>query len=677
MSGNGNGNGKVCTISRDEERANLREAMDENPLIQGCDDPSLEFIRELFPGYHISRLVGRGGQGAVYEAWKDGETGTVAIKVLRDGPISSRRQERRLRREIRLLGRLNHPGIVKVYDSGTIQGRPYLVMPYVLGCPINDHALADGLDLRQRIELFLEVCDAVSAAHAKGIVHRDLKPANILVECEIDKKDFTEENHVRLLDFGLAKDLSEDPGDYTPSSDVSLTGQRVGTARYSSPEQMSGASVGVQSDIYSLGVVLFELLSDELPYVPTPAMRGYIDLITKGERHSLRNAIRKHIKETQYPFFPYKPKDVGRDLETVLDTAMAIDTEFRYETVDEFAEDLRRYIAGKPVKAHIGVGQRIRSVKRAYRRKFAAAAVIALVATSSTIGMFSWQNAKEAERRAQEAERAAYAVIGVAAFVRMAEHHTHASEFDRAKATLLEAVALSEAIPPLDSEGYRPVYTAYHDLADLAFRSNDLDTARTYSQQAIGIVDTMRREFPSDQLWFRLEGFSHKLRGRIAYAEEDWSTALRHFERMLEVRDELLSSAPSLVGHQIEVVNACAWVSKAARRSGQCGYAIDISSKAIAINTVLAREYPGDAVHQMRLSRSEADLGTAFMCQNTSYGNAEATSWFTAARIRLTDLQAENLFGSRKNDAADLIASIDYNQSMINQGENLSSVPAP
>ena len=81
MSGNGNGNGKVCTISRDEERANLREAMDENPLIQGCDDPSLEFIRELFPGYHISRLVGRGGQGAVYEAWKDGETGTVAIRT--------------------------------------------------------------------------------------------------------------------------------------------------------------------------------------------------------------------------------------------------------------------------------------------------------------------------------------------------------------------------------------------------------------------------------------------------------------------------------------------------------------------------------------------------------------------------------------------------------------------
>ena len=210
MSAKGNGNGKECTISRDEELAYLRQAMEGNPLLQGRNDPSLESIRELFPGYHISRLVGRGGQGAVYEAWKDGETQMLAIKVMRDWPIASRRQEKRFRREIRLLQRLNHPGIVKVHDSGTIKGKPYLVMPFVLGCPINEHAIADGLNLRERIELFLQTCAAVSAAHAKRIVHRDLKPANILVHCMIDEEDSTEENYIRLLDFGLAKDLSEE-----------------------------------------------------------------------------------------------------------------------------------------------------------------------------------------------------------------------------------------------------------------------------------------------------------------------------------------------------------------------------------------------------------------------------------------------------------------------------------
>ncbi|MCH7924622.1 MAG: protein kinase, partial [Planctomycetes bacterium] len=122
MLGNGNGNGKELTLSRDEELAILREAMRENPLMQGYDDPALEFIRESFPAYTVTRCIGRGGQGAVYEAWKDGESGTVAIKVMNDGIIATRRQRRRFQREIKLLSRLNHPGIVAIHDSGTIAG---------------------------------------------------------------------------------------------------------------------------------------------------------------------------------------------------------------------------------------------------------------------------------------------------------------------------------------------------------------------------------------------------------------------------------------------------------------------------------------------------------------------------------------------------------------------------
>ena len=393
-----NGNGKCISVGDEGMCELIRETMADMALISSRHDhdAGLAFTRESLPGYEIVESIGSGGQGKVYKAYKKGEKRSVAIKVLLDGPFANRRQERRLWREIKLLRRLNHPGIITVHDSGSIRGRPYLVMPFVYGCPIGVHALADGLDLRQRIALFLEVCDAVSAAHAKGIVHRDLKPGNIMVDSE---------GRVRLLDFGLAKDMSGN--DDTASSELSMGGQRVGTARYSSPEQIMGETVDVQSDIYSLGVVLFELLSDEMPYAQDDAICSDFDRITRGERLRLREAIRISTKESSL-LCCYTPKDVGRDLETVLDTAMAIDPELRYATVDEFAEDLRRYIDRKPVKAQIGVGQRIRSRFKAYRVKLGVAVMLVLIAIASTIGMtMALHKVKESERKIQEVARIA------------------------------------------------------------------------------------------------------------------------------------------------------------------------------------------------------------------------------------------------------------------------------
>ncbi|MCH8149804.1 MAG: tetratricopeptide repeat protein, partial [Planctomycetes bacterium] len=330
----------------------------------------------------------------------------------------------------------------------------------------------------------------------------------------------------------------------------------------------------------------------------------------------------------------------------------------------------RRYLDGKSINAQISVGRRIRARARAYRRKLVAVAVIAAFAVVSSIAAIAIYEKREVERNAIETERTAQAVLGVTAFVRLAERDVLDRNIDRAKEALLAAVELSDAIPATDPEAHRPVYTAYHDLADLAFRQKDLESALKYSEKAIDIVDTMRREFPADQLWFRLEGFSHKLRGRIAYAQDDWPTALDHFESMLEVRDELLSGAPSLVGHQIEVVNAFAWVGKAARHNGQLAYAIEIFNRAVEINTGIAGDYPGDVVHQVRLSRSENDLGVALMSQHTTYGNADAKKWLTPARARLSALLDANSLGTRKNDATDLLAQINHNLKIINRVKN-------
>ena len=645
MSAKGNGNGKECTISRDEELAYLRQAMEGNPLLQGRNDPSLESIRELFPGYHISRLVGRGGQGAVYEAWKDGETQMLAIKVMRDWPIASRRQEKRFRREIRLLQRLNHPGIVKVHDSGTIKGKPYLVMPFVLGCPINEHAIADGLNLRERIELFLQTCAAVSAAHAKRIVHRDLKPANILVHCMIDEEDSTEENYIRLLDFGLAKDLSEEPGDYTPSSDVSLTGQGVGTARYSSPEQISGASVGVQSDIYSLGVVLFELLSDELPYVPTPAMRSYIDLITRGDRRSLREAIRQHIRDTDYPLFPYRPKDVRRDLETV-----------RYATVDEFADDLRRYIAGEPVKAHIGVGQRIRSVKRAYRRKLAAAAVIALVATSGTVAAFAWRGKQEMARTSQSA-------LFLAGFVRQASDHFDNRKPDKAIETLQQAVEVLSLVPATDPLVCRQAYQAYYNLAEYHFKTDHPDEASLYCEKAIKLSDALQRSDPSDLLFMRLGSYSHRLSGLVAYAQGNWGKAIQDFENMLTVRELLADREPGVAHRAQEIADAHTNIGKAARRDGQLDKALKHDTAACSIFANLMHANPRKFDYVIRLSNAELRLSIGHMLHRTRDHDSTAIEILARARNRLTELTVES--PGLKNRIIDELGTIDKNVDIL------------
>ncbi|MCH8149805.1 MAG: serine/threonine protein kinase, partial [Planctomycetes bacterium] len=248
---------------------------------------------------------------------------------------ASRRETRRFWREIEILRRLDHPGIVTVYDSGKVNGSPYLVMECINGVQIDGIATVTGMNLRNRIELFLQACDAVSAAHSKGIIHRDLKPANILVESVFpdDEDDDSEEMFVRLLDFGLAKDLSDLSEFGTPSSSLSITGCRVGTARYSSPEQIKGRPVAVQTDIYSLGVVLFELISGELPYIQNENEYGDVALVMHGRRRGLRDAVKAtHVLDPA--LCPYAPKEIGRDLETILDTATAVEPDLRYATVD-------------------------------------------------------------------------------------------------------------------------------------------------------------------------------------------------------------------------------------------------------------------------------------------------------------------------------------------------------
>src|SRR3984885_10487144 len=206
-----------------------------------------------FGPYRIVRLLGEGGMGVVYLAEREDLRSLVAIKLLRDAWLSPARRER-FAIEQRTLAQLNHPSIARLYDAGILaDGTPWFVMEYVDGLQLTEYCRQRKCSIDQRLRLFHAVCEAVLYAHQNAVIHRDLKPSNILVK---------NDGSVRLLDFGIAKQIdgADAPADQT------RTALRLMTPAYASPEQIRGERVGIQTDVYSLGVILYELLAERLPF---------------------------------------------------------------------------------------------------------------------------------------------------------------------------------------------------------------------------------------------------------------------------------------------------------------------------------------------------------------------------------------------------------------------------
>src|SRR5260370_3424343 len=220
-------------------------------ILEDDDETSLP-VKEVGP-YCLKKVLGHGGMGVVYCAEREDLENQVAIKILRDAWLSPARRER-FAVEQRTLAQLNHPFIARLYDADTTpDGTPFFVMEYVEGVPLVEYCDAPSCPVDERLKLFRAVCEAVVYAHQHAVIHRDLKPSNILV-----KNDGT----VRLLDFGIAKHLETLGEDV----DQTLTGLRLMTPAYASPEQIRGEQVGIQTDVYSLGVILYELLAGKLPF---------------------------------------------------------------------------------------------------------------------------------------------------------------------------------------------------------------------------------------------------------------------------------------------------------------------------------------------------------------------------------------------------------------------------
>ena len=385
------------------------------PLLASCGAPRDEasppsWVGRCLGAYRLLRLIGHGGMGSVYLAARgdDEYQRQVAVK-LQQSAVASGYQIQRLRAERQILAGLDHPNIAQLYDGGTTEeGLPYLVMEYVEGQPIDEYCDERRLPIAERLRLFMAVCAAVSYAHQNLVVHRDLKPANILV---------TPGGTPKLLDFGIAKLLKSEPAASAPPATAAWL--RVLTPDYASPEQVQGRPITTASDVYSLGVLLYKLLTGRLPRSlagktpqeierclleqepekPSAAILGQAGTLCAQDRAAGPTGSGAAQQARQ----------VAGDLDNIILKALRTDAGHRYRSVDQLAEDLRRHLAGLPVLAHpSSVGYRVAKFLRRHRVAVVAAgaAIVAIVAAGVLLALGSARVAAERDRAQRERDKA-------------------------------------------------------------------------------------------------------------------------------------------------------------------------------------------------------------------------------------------------------------------------------
>jgi serine/threonine protein kinase len=476
---------------------------------------------EMLGDYRIISLLGEGGMGEVYLADDTHFGRQVAIKLIKQG-FGTKEFVRHFRQEERILAALNHPNIARLYGGAvTPNGLPYFVMEYVEGIPLETYATRHSLSIRERLALFRKVCAAVSYAHQNLVIHRDLKPANIRV---------TAEGEPKLLDFGIARLL--DP-ETSQTNDQTMLAVRAMTPNYASPEQLRGERMTTASDVYSLGVVLYELLAGQKP----------------GVR-----------KDGEADF-----KKLSADLDNIVFKSLRLEPERRYSSVGQFSEDIRRYLEGLPVMARKDtVAYRTSKFVRRHKIGLAAAATVALLLIGATI-VASWEahRANEqrllAERRFEQVRRLADSLM----------FEIHDSVKDLAGSTPTRRLIISRALEYLDSLAHdaggnialqRELATAYEKIGDIQgnpYSANigDTDGALTSYRKALQIRENFQPAAVTADAQMEL-GRSHRALGDIMEQKGDIEQMLREYRRSLQIFAQLAESEPKNPALQDELARA-------------------------------------------------------------------------------------------------------------------------
>lgn len=465
--------------------------------------------------FHIRRVIATGGMGTVYEAVQEHPRRTVAVKVLKQG-VASRSAIRRFAYESQILARLRHPGIAQVYDAGMYddpgahgESVPFFAMEYIPNAkPITQFGRDKKLSTAARLKLFIRVCEAVHHGHQKGIIHRDLKPGNILVDSHGD---------VKIIDFGVARGTDSDLAVTSLQTDI---GQLVGTLQYMSPEQCEGDphDIDIRSDVYALGIVLYQLMSGCLPYdVSTmPGMAPHIIRVEQPQRlGTLDPALRG-------------------DIETVVARALEKDRERRYQSALELAQDIRRYIAGEAIVARPpSLLYQARLFARRNKATVGAIVAVSVVLVAATI--FSTVQALRATRAERSATYEAEAAKAINDFLNTDLLAAVAPGERGPNVTMREVLdAASENIG--DKFADKPLIEASIrvTLAHTYWSLGEYAAAIPHAERAVVLRKTnLGEEHPDTLDAFHMLGLSFKYRGRYDDAQRILSSTLETRRRVL------------------------------------------------------------------------------------------------------------------------------------------------
>jgi eukaryotic-like serine/threonine-protein kinase len=467
--------------------------------------------------YRIIRGLGEGGMGAVYEAEQDQPRRCVALKVIKAawaGPDLLRRFEL----EFQTLGRLHHPGIAQIYEAGTADtnfgSQPFFAMELILGKPLVDYANAHHRNTRQRLGLMIKICEALEHAHQHGIIHRDLKPGNILVD---------DTGQPKILDFGLAR-VTDGDMQATRQTDM---GQLLGTLAYMSPEQVTADpfALDTRSDVYALGVILYELLAGRLPYDVSRSVYEVAKTIQQVDPARLSSISRAY----------------RGDIETIVAKALEKDKTRRYASAAELAADLRRYLEDQPITAKpASTSYQLQKFARRHKGLVAGGAAVFLTLLVGVV-ISTWEavRARRAEARAQTETATAQAVVNFLQndLLAQASANKQAGLSNKPDPDLKVRTALDRAAqhiegkfstqPAVEAEIRNTIGETYLDLGLYPEARKQLEQALQLENRILG------PDNPKTLRTFRLLGSVVYQQGDNATAETLLTQALQHDRQIL------------------------------------------------------------------------------------------------------------------------------------------------
>jgi len=564
---------------------------------QNAEAEELPWLGRNIGPYKLVAKIGEGGMGSVYRAIRvdDHYLKNVAIKLVRSG-LASRHYLRRFKSERQILATLDHPHIGRLLDGGTTDdGLPYLVMEYIEGGPIDAFCDSQRLSIQKRLELFLKVCSAVQYAHQNLVVHRDLKPANILV---------TQDGTPKLLDFGIAKLL--DPELYFQTVEAEGTMGRAMSPEYASPEQVLGDPITTASDVYSLGVVLYRLLTGHPPYVLSrakPMDWARIIVETEPERPSVsvgRLAAAEDPDKEELVGHFYDSESAGLtpeaissrrdgtvaalqrtlrgDLDTIILKALQKDPARRYASVEQFAEDIRRSLQGLPVHARPDtLFYRAGKFTRRHRVPVAAAA---LVVTSLTVGIV------------------------------LALRQAHIAEVERAKA--------ERRFDDIRKISHDLIFEVHDSIQNLAGAT---EARRLIVQDALQYLNSLAvesRDNPDLQKELAV-GYDKigELQGGIGAANMgDTNGALESYKKALSLRKSILLSHPEDTVAQVGLAHSYGQIGDILLEMGRFQEALENQRNNFELTRAAAAASPADPKAQARVAIAYDGMGNIYEALN-------------------------------------------------------------